>query len=61
MEAYSLSIDAVVNSFNFGQIIMLAEVAKAKADDMDKDINPNRGKQLNKNNKEAAEMLLAGI
>ena len=61
MEAYGLSLDEVVAKFNFGQIVMLSQIASARAEDMDRDIHGNRGKKLNKTNKEAAEMLLAGI
>jgi hypothetical protein len=64
MEAYGLSLDEVVGKFNFGQITMLAEIAQAKADDMDRNAGErprSRGRKLNKSNKEAAEMLRAGL
>lgn len=61
MEAYGLTLTQVLNNFNYGQIILLGKISECKAKDMEREIDKPKGKQINRDNKAAAEIFASGI
>ena len=59
MEAYGLTLNEVVSSFNSAQLVLLCKISECRAKDMDKDIK--QGKSMNADNKEAAALFGGGL